>query len=270
MPGRVWRSDSETREGYTGHELDPETGLNYAGARYYDSALGRWHVIDPLWAQYPSYSPYNYAMNDPLGNYDPDGRSVWTKIAKVGYKVAKNGFNKASVAEAFAGNVQDAATLVSPTSTGLQRLGAGISLLSELAPVSVRDVTDVAGVAKNVVKGADAASDTRRSVDTAVNGVVGAAGGPRAGKNFTQAGKRTVRDRNASANGGDMLCENCGTETVLPQQSRRGVTPPGNEAHVDHILPKSRGGDGAPSNGQVLCRDCNLDKSNKDPRDGGN
>ena len=73
MPGRVWRSDSETREGYTGHELDPETGLNYAGARYYDSALGRWHVVDPLWAQFPSYSPYNYVLGDPINLMDPDG-----------------------------------------------------------------------------------------------------------------------------------------------------------------------------------------------------
>ena len=73
MPGRVWRSDSETREGYTGHELDPETGLNYAGARYYDSALARWHVIDPLWAQFPSYSPCNYVLGDPVNLIDPDG-----------------------------------------------------------------------------------------------------------------------------------------------------------------------------------------------------
>ena len=75
MPGRVWRSDSETREGYTGHELDPETGLNYAGARYYDSALARWHVIDPLWAQFPNYSPYNYVLNNPISMTDPDGKA---------------------------------------------------------------------------------------------------------------------------------------------------------------------------------------------------
>ena len=73
MPGRVWRSDSETREGYTGHELDPETGLNYANARYYDSALGRWLVVDPLAAKMPSWSPYSYSYNNPLSFTDPTG-----------------------------------------------------------------------------------------------------------------------------------------------------------------------------------------------------
>ena len=62
MPGRVWRSDSETREGYTGHELDPETGQLYANARYYQPGIARWSVIDPLWFDYPSHSPYSYVM----------------------------------------------------------------------------------------------------------------------------------------------------------------------------------------------------------------
>ena len=70
MPGRVWRSDSETREGYTGHELDPETGLNYAGARYYNSALGVWHVPDPL---NEFATPYSYVGGDPISYNDPTG-----------------------------------------------------------------------------------------------------------------------------------------------------------------------------------------------------
>ena len=74
MPGRVWRSDSETREGYTGHEKDVDTGLYYAGARYLDAGLGRWHAPDPLAGAMPGWSPYNYGFNDPVGFSDPDGK----------------------------------------------------------------------------------------------------------------------------------------------------------------------------------------------------
>ena len=70
MPGRVWRSDSETREGYTGHGYDAETGMNYAGLRYYPSALGRWLTPDPA-GQYAS--PYDYVGGDPVNMIDPDG-----------------------------------------------------------------------------------------------------------------------------------------------------------------------------------------------------
>jgi 5-methylcytosine-specific restriction endonuclease McrA len=90
--------------------------------------------------------------------------------------------------------------------------------------------------------------------------VRGAAGGERAGKPFTRAGKAEVKADNAAAHGGQTTCTNCGQATVPGQQSRAGVTPPKNETHVDHIIPKSQQGNGSPNNGQVLCRDCNLRK----------
>jgi len=76
LPGRSRVEGVKTREGYTGHELDEETDMNYAGARYYDPAIGRWFVIDPLAAKYPGHSPYNYVLNNPLIFVDPDGREV--------------------------------------------------------------------------------------------------------------------------------------------------------------------------------------------------
>jgi hypothetical protein len=92
----------------------------------------------------------------------------------------------------------------------------------------------------------------------------GAAGGNRAGRRFTRAGKRNVWHENEAAHGAP-TCVNCGESAVHPAQSQRGVTPPGNEGHVDHIVPESKGGDGAPINGQLLCRTCNLKKGNKYP-----
>lgn len=91
----------------------------------------------------------------------------------------------------------------------------------------------------------------------------GSSGGPRAGKRFTRKGKREIDAENAHRNGGTNQCERCDVPVVPGERSRRGVSPPKNERHRDHIVAKSKGGDGDPSNGQVLCRECNLEKSNK-------
>jgi RHS repeat-associated protein len=90
----------------------------------------------------------------------------------------------------------------------------------------------------------------------------GTAGGPRAGKDFTVAGRRNVWKDNTTARGAP-TCEGCERSVSKPLQSKKGITPPGDEGHVDHIVAKSKGGDGSPSNGALLCRDCNLKKSNK-------
>ena len=51
------------------------TQSTFAG-RYYDSATGRWLSIDPKANKYPGWSPYNYCLNNPLRNIDPDGKDV--------------------------------------------------------------------------------------------------------------------------------------------------------------------------------------------------
>lgn len=53
---------------YNGKELDTKGGLNLYdyGARHYDAALGRWHVVDPMAEKYYAISPYGYCLCNPV------------------------------------------------------------------------------------------------------------------------------------------------------------------------------------------------------------
>ena len=64
---------------YTGKERDAESGLDYFGARYYGSTMGRFMSPDePFVDQSPgdpqSWNLYSYVRNNPLTNVDPDGQ----------------------------------------------------------------------------------------------------------------------------------------------------------------------------------------------------
>ena len=79
----VWRGyispfgDSATGEGsiqeavkFTGKELDPETGLYYFNARWYDPKLGKFITEDPA---RDGINWYVYVLNNPLRFIDPTG-----------------------------------------------------------------------------------------------------------------------------------------------------------------------------------------------------
>ena len=66
-------ADYDNRWKFTSHELDRETGLYYAGARYYDPKISIWLSVDPLAEKYPNWNPYNYVMQNPINLTDPTG-----------------------------------------------------------------------------------------------------------------------------------------------------------------------------------------------------
>lgn len=77
----------ENRKKYNGNELQSkefgEDGLEWYdfNARTYDQQTGRFIQIDPLANEegQESWSPYHYAINDPIKNNDPDGK-IWGNI----------------------------------------------------------------------------------------------------------------------------------------------------------------------------------------------
>jgi RHS repeat-associated protein len=78
--GKVLRKFEEGQERYlsTQHERDRVTGLDYRGARYYDSDLGRFLSLDPLAADFTSWSPYNFVLANPISFVDHDGKAPQT------------------------------------------------------------------------------------------------------------------------------------------------------------------------------------------------
>ena len=97
--GEVWVHNKALESGYstpyrfTGKEMDPETGLYYFGARYYDARVGRWISTDPALEKFlptgdkendkklPAGGVYEqsnidlfgYVGNNPVIYIDPDG-----------------------------------------------------------------------------------------------------------------------------------------------------------------------------------------------------
>ena len=80
-----WGGNENVNQKFTGKERDSESGLDYFGARYYGSALGRF--TSPDWSEGAipipyadlhnpqSLNLYTYVQNNPLSVADPDGHS---------------------------------------------------------------------------------------------------------------------------------------------------------------------------------------------------
>jgi len=81
LENRSLNSDS-IKFKYTGKERDKESLYDYFGARYYDGRIGRWGQVEPLFDKFPSITPYNYSLNNPLRLIDPNGADPFEIIVR--------------------------------------------------------------------------------------------------------------------------------------------------------------------------------------------
>jgi RHS repeat-associated protein len=151
---------------YNGKEFDHTHGLNWYdyGARMYSPALPMWTAMDQKCEEYYHLSPYVYCAGNPVINIDPDGRSIWTKIGKatikIGRVVARNGLSSLNKAETYYSAFEDitsnVSTLTDSNASGWDKVGAAVSLISEISPISIGDIKDagkVLGKVQNAVHG---------------------------------------------------------------------------------------------------------------------
>ena len=81
--GERWpNSDPADPRMFAGKERDPDTGLDYFGARYYAGQTGRFTSVDPVYTWQENlvdpqrWNRYAYVRNNPQRYIDPDGRAI--------------------------------------------------------------------------------------------------------------------------------------------------------------------------------------------------
>jgi RHS repeat-associated protein len=219
-----------TNYGFAGEPTDPSTGLSFLRARYYDPTIGRFTARDDLIQGGPGtqgFNRYAYVEDNPVNATDPSGHFLDTilDVASVGY---------------------DAYRLATDGKKGLKT-----NLLALGADVAGTAIPFATGLGAAVRAG----SKGEKALDAAktLRPKGGSAGGPGAGKRFSQ--KTKDAERAASGN----QCRYCGAQT--------SDKPGPNRSEGDHAVPKSKGGNNSPGNINNSCRTCNRKKGTKSVKD---
>jgi RHS repeat-associated protein len=182
---------------FTGKERDTETGLDYFGARYYGSTMGRW--MSPDWSASPEAVPYadltdpqtlnlyGYVRNNPMSHADADGHCDENGICGVllGAAQGTGNFIRNTVVGAvqLAGAVaQDSGSAV-PLNTGIMLATPVVNAVQDYSAIGVSGVTNavldqgaqgaMAITAEAVLTGGLAAYSLKTPIENAAAGIKG-------------------------------------------------------------------------------------------------
>jgi RHS repeat-associated protein len=233
-----------------------------------------------------SLNKYQYCYNDPLSYTDPDGHKGLREWAKQAVAVAAD-FADGAIRGAAASLSYGTAPGSGPSTNdslvnragqvvgtaivgavGNRVAGAGIGITVGTGgvgalvgvPVAVAGGAMTAGAIKNA--GAIITTPIQMSSSSKQGGGAaapaepkpGSAGGPGAGKPFSQTTKDAARKESNNT------CVFCGVKTIKWAPAKGPLNP--NVSRIDHAIPKSRGGNNTIKNAQNTCARCNYDKGN--------
>ena len=93
---------------YNGKEIQSQEFIDKSGleeydygARFLDPQLGLWHSVDPLADLNRRWSPYVYALNNPMRYIDPDGMDSQESLGEWNAKEAEKDKHRGEVGEAM-------------------------------------------------------------------------------------------------------------------------------------------------------------------------
>ena len=147
-------ADDATEHHFTGKERDTESGLDYFGARYDSSTMGRF--LTPDWsatvepvpyakmADPQSLNLYSYVQNNPLASVDTDGHQMIAGINPALEGVFSN--SEAEEQQEALEKAQQPAQQQNNTTGYTTQDAAAKAVLSGLNPKSIKENTEYAGL----------------------------------------------------------------------------------------------------------------------------
>ncbi|MEA5462048.1 DUF6443 domain-containing protein [Arcicella sp. LKC2W] len=267
---------------FLNRETQFETGYIDLIHRQFDPQTGRFISQDPVIEGQEHLSLYQYGWNNPILKSDPNGLEpccggavdfvmgfthafnedvspVTTKLVN-----SEGGRNYSSGAELG----HRAAMLV-----GAIEIGLGGGAVGGAAYATVTTAGVAAPVAAEVAVGGSAAIahgvSTIKNAERNLNseGKYSDLKEPRKvgdGLNTTSAQRKRILEENKKNNGGVLKSDGDGRVLSSPKQSKKGEKMDMNQAEVDHIKPRSKGGSNSNSNQRVISKEENLKKGNRE------